>query len=144
MELFINDSFGLPFMVFSGFFRSILAGEGDMKFPMMIAGLGTILNIILDPIFIFKLRTIRKYWSRSWDKRGCISYSFIPIYCFYNLYSHAFCKKHAYIEFNLKDFSPSKKNFVGYCKSGSSSISFHDDNGYGARCLQQDFSKLFT
>ena len=46
---------GLPFMVFSGFFRSILAGEGDMKFPMMVAGLGTILNIILDPIFIFDL-----------------------------------------------------------------------------------------
>ena len=46
---------GLPFMVFSGFFRSILAGEGDMKFPMMVAGLGTILNIILDPIFIFEL-----------------------------------------------------------------------------------------
>ncbi|PPR46280.1 MAG: hypothetical protein CFH23_00558, partial [Alphaproteobacteria bacterium MarineAlpha6_Bin1] len=42
-------------MIFSGFFRSILAGEGDMKFPMMVAGLGTILNIILDPIFIFKL-----------------------------------------------------------------------------------------
>ena len=42
-------------MVFSGFFRSILAGEGDMKFPMMIAGLGTFMNIILDPIFIFKL-----------------------------------------------------------------------------------------
>ena len=33
---------GLPFMVFSGFFRSILAGEGDMKFPMMVAGLGTV------------------------------------------------------------------------------------------------------
>ena len=46
---------GLPFMVFSGFFRSILAGEGDMKFPMMVAGLGTVLNIILDPIFIFNL-----------------------------------------------------------------------------------------
>ena len=43
---------GLPFMIFSGFFRSILAGEGDMKFPMMVAGFGTILNIILDPIFI--------------------------------------------------------------------------------------------
>ena len=41
-------SIGLPFMVFSGFFRSILAGEGDMKFPMMVAGLGTVLNIILD------------------------------------------------------------------------------------------------
>ena len=38
---------GLPFMVFSGFFRSILAGEGDMKFPMMVAGLGTVLNLSL-------------------------------------------------------------------------------------------------
>ena len=34
---------GMPFMIFSGFFRSILAGEGDMKFPMMVAGLGTCL-----------------------------------------------------------------------------------------------------
>ena len=46
---------GLPFMVFGAFFRSILAGEGDMKFPMAVAGFGTILNIILDPIFIFEL-----------------------------------------------------------------------------------------
>ena len=46
---------GMPFMIFSGFFRSILAGEGDMKLPMIVAGLGTILNIILDPIFIFNL-----------------------------------------------------------------------------------------
>ena len=47
--------YGLSFGVFSGFFRSILAGEGDMKFPMILAGFGTILNIILDPIFIFTL-----------------------------------------------------------------------------------------
>ena len=47
--------YGISFGIFSGFFRSILAGEGDMKFPMMVAGLGTILNIILDPIFIFTL-----------------------------------------------------------------------------------------
>ena len=35
---------GMPFMIFSGFFRSILAGEGDMKLPMLVAGLGTILK----------------------------------------------------------------------------------------------------
>ncbi|MCJ7802535.1 MAG: MATE family efflux transporter, partial [Candidatus Marinimicrobia bacterium] len=39
-------SIGLFFMVFSGFFRSILAGEGDMKTPMIITAIGTILNII--------------------------------------------------------------------------------------------------
>ena len=45
--------YGISFGVFSGFFRSILAGEGEMKLPMIVAGLGTVLNTILDPIFIF-------------------------------------------------------------------------------------------
>ena len=35
------------------FFRSIFSGEGDMKTPMIVGGFGTVLNIILDPIFIF-------------------------------------------------------------------------------------------
>ena len=41
------------FIVMSIFFRSIFSGEGDMKTPMIVGGFGTILNIILDPIFIF-------------------------------------------------------------------------------------------
>ena len=41
---------GLPFMVFSTFFRSILSGEGDMKLPMAVAGLGTIINIIFAAV----------------------------------------------------------------------------------------------
>ena len=45
----------MTFIVFAIVFRSILAGEGDMKFPVMVAAIGTILNIILDPIFIFEL-----------------------------------------------------------------------------------------
>ena len=47
--------YGMIFIVFSIVFRSILAGEGDMKFPVMVAAIGTLLNIILDPIFIFDL-----------------------------------------------------------------------------------------
>ena len=47
--------YGITFGVFSAFFRSILAGEGDMKLPMIVAALGTVFNIILDPIFIFTL-----------------------------------------------------------------------------------------
>ena len=84
---------GLPFMVFSGFFRSILAGEGDMKFPMMIAGLGTILNIILDPIFIFKLEQFGNIGLGLGDKRSCISNCNIPIDRIYNFYLYVICKK---------------------------------------------------
>ena len=44
------------FIVMSIFFRSIFSGEGDMKTPMIVGGFGTILNIILDPIFIFSFK----------------------------------------------------------------------------------------
>ena len=47
---------GYVFLVMSVFFRSILSGEGDVKTPVMIQGGGTLLNIVLDPIFIFSAR----------------------------------------------------------------------------------------
>ena len=46
-------SAGSVFMILSMFIRSILAGEGDNIFPMKVLGSGTVLNIILDPIFIY-------------------------------------------------------------------------------------------
>jgi len=46
---------GIIFSVLSSFFRGILAGEGDTVRPMTILGVGMILNIIFDPIFIFVL-----------------------------------------------------------------------------------------
>jgi putative MATE family efflux protein len=41
------------FLVLSTFLRSILAGEGDMRTPMMIQGASTLLNVGLDPLFMF-------------------------------------------------------------------------------------------
>ena len=67
---------GMPFMIFSGFFRSILSGEGDMKFPMMVAGLGTILNIILDPIFIFDLESFGRIRFRARNCWCCYGYGY--------------------------------------------------------------------
>jgi len=46
-------SAGSIFMILSMFIRSILSGEGDNIFPMKVLGVGTVLNIILDPIFIY-------------------------------------------------------------------------------------------
>ena len=90
---------GLPFMVLSAFFRSILTGEGDTKFPMTVAALGTILNIILDPIFIFTLGlgVAGAAWATA------ISQIIVFIIFVYML----FVKEHSYITFRLKDFKPS-------------------------------------
>ena len=46
---------GMLFSVLSAFFRGILAGEGDTMRPMIVMSGGMVLNMILDPIFIFGL-----------------------------------------------------------------------------------------
>ena len=99
---------GLPFMVFSGFFRSILAGEGDMKLPMLVAGFGTILNIILDPIFIFKLENYGGFGFGLGIKGAALATVVCQGIVFLIFVYMLFVKKHAYITFNLKDFSPSR------------------------------------
>ena len=99
---------GLPFMVFSGFFRSILAGEGDMKFPMMVAGLGTVLNIILDPIFIFDLDNFGGIGFGLGIKGAAIATVISQCIVFSVFIYMLFVKEHAYITFRIKDFSPSR------------------------------------
>ena len=109
---------GLPFMVFSGFFRSILAGEGDMKFPMMVAGLGTILNIILDPIFIFDLEDYGNIGLGMGVKGAALATVVSQLSVFLIFIYMLFVKEHAYITFNLKDFSPSRSILWDIIKVG--------------------------
>jgi putative MATE family efflux protein len=93
-------SIGLFFMVFSGFFRSILAGEGDMKTPMIITAIGTILNIILDPIFIFIL---------DFGVPGAAIATVISQATVFTIFIYLFLiKKNTYVTFRLRDFSFSK------------------------------------
>ena len=50
---FYTMLYGIPFMVLSIFFRSILSGEGDTLLPMKVLGLGTLINLLLDPLLIY-------------------------------------------------------------------------------------------
>ena len=96
---------GMPFMIFSGFFRSILAGEGDMKLPMMVAGLGTVLNIILDPIFIFDLENYGGLGFGLGVAGAAMATVISQVIVFCVFFYMLFVKKHSYITFRLKDFS---------------------------------------
>jgi len=109
--------YGLSFGILSAFFRSILAGEGDMKLPMILAGLGTVFNIILDPIFIFYLDfgVVGAAWATT------ISQMIVFIIFTFML----FIKKHSYVRFKMSDFSPSKFIIGDIIKVGiPSSMSF--------------------
>ena len=46
---------GFAFQVLSILFRSMFSGEGEVKLPVTIQAVATVVNIVLDPIFIFGL-----------------------------------------------------------------------------------------
>ncbi|MDP6533410.1 MAG: MATE family efflux transporter [Candidatus Marinimicrobia bacterium] len=101
---------GIPFLVLSILFRSIMSGEGDTKSPMIVEGSGTILNIILDPIFIFALGFgVPGAAMASVISRGIVFFVFVYM---------LFFKKHTYITFNLKDFSLSGSILADIVKVG--------------------------
>ena len=101
---------GYIFMVSSIFFRSILSGEGDMKTPVIIQTGGTILNIILDPIFIFSLNMGVKGAAIA-TVLSQISVSLVYVYLM-------LIKEHSYISLALKDFSLSKNILAKILKIG--------------------------
>jgi len=97
---------GSPFLVLSGFFKSILAGEGDMKFPMLVASLGTGLNILLDPLFIFDFNGIGLGLG---VKGAALATVLSQIFVFFVFIYMLFIKNNSYITFGLKDYIPSNK-----------------------------------
>ena len=52
-QYFYVMGYGSIFMIFGIFLRAILVGEGESILPMNALGLGTILNIIFNPFFIY-------------------------------------------------------------------------------------------
>jgi len=90
-------TFGLGLVIFSMFFRAILAGEGETKIPMIIGLIGTVLNLILDPILIFTF----DYGVRGAAFATIISQiAMVASYLFI-----IFVKKSTYISFNIRNLS---------------------------------------
>ena len=54
-QYFSVVAMGFVFQVMAILFRSIFSGEGEVRLPVMIQALATLVNIVLDPIFIFTL-----------------------------------------------------------------------------------------
>jgi len=95
----------MTFIVFSIVFRSILAGEGDMKFPVMVAAIGTILNVILDPIFIFDLEKYGGFGFGMGVEGAAMATVVSQVVVFSIFIYMLFWRDHAYISFDLRNFS---------------------------------------
>ena len=52
-QYFMPLCLGIPIFFVSASLRAVLTGEGDAKTPMIILALATVINVALDPLFIF-------------------------------------------------------------------------------------------
>ncbi|MEA3391537.1 MAG: MATE family efflux transporter [Candidatus Marinimicrobia bacterium] len=89
--------FGFIFNILGVFFRSILSGEGDAKTPVRFMIIGTVINIGLDPlfIFVFKLGIAGAAWAT-------ITAQFVVTVLYIIFF---FVKKDSLVQFKFSDFS---------------------------------------
>jgi putative MATE family efflux protein len=92
---------GSIFLFLSYIGNAILRGEGDAKRAMYAMVIGSALNTILDPVFIytFKLGVA----GAAWATLISMVISFIPVAYW------LFVKKDTYVDMSLKDFRPDRK-----------------------------------
>jgi putative MATE family efflux protein len=86
---------------FSNIANAILRGEGDAKRAMYAMALGSVLNIVLDPIFIdvLDLGVAGAAWATIFSI--CITSILLLYWLLF--------KKNTYVKFKFKDFKPDKK-----------------------------------
>ena len=95
-------------MILSMFFRAILSGEGDNMFPMKVLGVGTVLNMILDPPFIY-YKGVEGAAVATILSQAIV----LLIFIFYIAY-----KKSSYIHLSIKNLNPDYKIISEILKVG--------------------------
>jgi putative MATE family efflux protein len=98
------------FLFFTNVAYSILRGEGDAKRAMYAMLFGSVLNIFLDPIFIYTF----KMGVTGAAYATILSMALTSIILFYWL----FLRKNTYVSFNFGDFKFSKKISLDIFKVG--------------------------
>jgi len=99
---------GTFFMITSVFCRGILSGEGDNILPMKVLGLGTLINLILDPVLIY-----------LYQIKGAALATVISQIVVFLVFAYVMIfKKRTYIYLNLMNFHFNKIIFLQILKLG--------------------------
>jgi len=90
---------GAPFLFFSAFSRAILIGEGDTRTPVFIMAAATLLNLILDPLFIFVL---------DWGVAGAARATLAAMIVSFTAYGYVlFVRRTSIVSVDFRLFRPS-------------------------------------
>lgn len=92
---------GFLFTILNVTFRSIMTGEGDTRTPLALQGSGTLLNIVLDPVFIF--------WADMGISGAAVATVVSQGLVFVAFLAYIFVRKGTYVEFRFGSFRPSAR-----------------------------------
>lgn len=108
---------GYAFMAFSTFFRSIMSGEGEVRAPVIIQMVATLLNIALDPLLIFTFGMgIRGAAIATVTAQALATLAFVYL---------LFVRRGSAVRFNFSDFRPKTETFATIFRIGvPASLSF--------------------
>ncbi len=101
---------GAPTMFITFAFNGIKQGEGDTLTPMVLSALSVILNIILDPIFIF----VFDFGVAGAAYATVLSRAIFNVISMYILFS----KKHNTLGLTISDFKLDRNHFMPILKVG--------------------------
>lgn len=108
--------FGVPIFLFNMILTQIARAEGNPKIAMISQLLGTFLNIVLDPIFIFTLKLGIKGAALATVLSNLIAFFVIAGY---------FIGPKSHLKFSINSILPSKNMLVEVGKSGVPSFTRH-------------------
>ncbi len=92
-EYFKTLSYGMPVLFYGSAIRAVLTGEGNAKTPMKVLVFSTVLNAVLDPIFIFTL---------GMGIRGASFATVVAMLSSSSILSYiAFVKRSSYVRFGI-------------------------------------------
>jgi len=92
---------GFIFTILNTSFRSIMAGEGNTITPIAFQASGTVLNIILDPVFIF--------WA-GMGISGAAWATVVSQFLVFALFAvHIFVRRGTFLDLSFSDFTPSAR-----------------------------------
>ena len=101
---------GFVIVLLNGTFHAILAGEGDTRTPVALQGSGTLLNIGLDPVFIFAAGMgIRGAAVATVVSQALVCLAFLI---------HLFVRRGSYVEFRFREFRPRAATAAGLLRVG--------------------------
>ena len=105
---------GIPFMMIGTILNSIIRADGSPKYAMITMVSGALLNILLDPIFIFD-------WGLNMGVEGAALATILSQFVTFIL-NVLYIKRFKTIKLTKKDFKPNLKTSIKVAKFGISSL----------------------